>query len=163
MSSYTTPWDANAFRRASNERSVMVAEPAIAGRRTLFVAAVSFHRDDGHEEEHTGHVVAPIGILAAGYHAPLAFALPIIAVVVIVRVLVSKSRGRPALAGRIVVRCSRGHVFTTNWSSLGSFTSIRLGYARFQRCSVGHHWGLVRPVNDSDLTDEERRLVERES
>jgi len=107
-------------------------------------------------------IVAPAVMLAIGYHAPLVIALPIIAVVVIARVLVSKSRGRPALAGKIVVRCSKGHIFTTTWSSLGSLTSIRLGFARFQRCLVGHHWGLVRPVNDSDLSDEDRRLVEHD-
>lgn len=107
-------------------------------------------------------IVAPALMLAVGYHAPLVIALPIIAVIVIVRVLVSKSRGRPTLAGKIVVRCSKGHIFTTTWSSLGSLTSIRLGFARFQRCPVGHHWGLVRPVSDSDLSDEDRRLVEHD-
>jgi hypothetical protein len=45
--------------------------------------------------------------------------------------------------------------------TLGSLTSIRLGSARFQHCPVGDHWSLVRPVPDSDLTAEDRRMVEQ--
>ena len=95
-----------------------------------------------------------------GYHPPLEIALPIIAAVVLVKVVVSLVRGRSAITGKVVVRCGRGHVFTTTWSRLGSFTSVRLGAARFQYCPVGHHWGLVRPVNDSSLTGGDRRLVD---
>jgi hypothetical protein len=105
------------------------------------------------------HIDAPVLIVAAGYHAPLELALPIIAAVVILKIVVSKARGRPALGGKIVVRCSKGHVFTTTWSPLGSLTSIRLGSARWQRCPVGNHWSLVKPVNDSGLTDEDRRQL----
>jgi hypothetical protein len=98
-------------------------------------------------------------ILATGLHAPLEIALPIVVVVLIAKVVWSKGRGRPMLSGRITVRCSKGHVFTTLWSPLGSFTSIRLGSSRYQRCPVGNHWAIVKPVNDSDLTDEERQAV----
>jgi hypothetical protein len=98
--------------------------------------------------------------LAASVHAPLWIALIVIAAVVVVKVVFARVRGRPALGGRIVVRCSKGHLFRTFWSPWGSFTSIRLGFARFQRCPVGKHWSLVRPVNESELTDEERRAVE---
>ncbi len=105
------------------------------------------------------HVAAPVLIVATGYQAPLVIALPIIAAVVILKVVASKARGRPALGGNIVVRCSKGHVFTTTWSSLGSLTSIRLGPARVQRCPVGNHWSLVKPANDSELTDEDRRQL----
>jgi hypothetical protein len=93
-----------------------------------------------------------------GYHAPLEIALPIIAAVIIVKVAVSKVSGRPALAGRIKVRCRKGHVFTTTWSPLGSFTAVRFAGARFQRCPVGDHRALVRPVKDGDLADEDRPL-----
>jgi hypothetical protein len=93
-----------------------------------------------------------------GYHAPLEIALPIIAAVVIARLVFSRVSGRPALVGKIKVRCGKGHVFTTIWSPLGSFTAIRLGGARFQYCPVGHHWALVRPVQDVDLTAEDRQL-----
>jgi hypothetical protein len=113
-------------------------------------------------------VSALIGALSApsplaSSQAPLVIALPIIAVVVLAKVLYSRSRGRPALAGRLVVRCSKGHLFTTIWSPLGSLTSIRLGSARFQRCPLGRHWSLVKPVSESDLTDEERRTAEQNS
>jgi hypothetical protein len=103
------------------------------------------------------HVHRQVLIVASGFHAPVVIALPIIAAVVILKVAVSKARGRPALGGKIVVRCSKGHVFTTTFSPLGSLTSIRLGAARFQRCPVGNHWSLVKPVNDSELTEEDRR------
>jgi hypothetical protein len=73
-----------------------------------------------------------------------------------VKVVFSKVRGRPALGGKIKVRCSKGHVFTTTWSPLGSFTALRLGGARFQYCPVGAHWSLVRPVQDGDLTGEDQ-------
>jgi hypothetical protein len=96
-----------------------------------------------------------------GYHAPLEIALLIIVAVIIVKVAVSKISGR-ALVGKIQVRCGKGHVFTTTWSPLGSFTAIRLGGARFQHCPVGHHWALVRPVQDGDVTGEDRQLSARD-
>lgn len=100
-----------------------------------------------------------VGLLASGYHAPLLIAIPIIAVVVLVKVAYAKSRGRPLLVGKVIVRCSRGHLFTTTWSPWGSLTSIRLGFARFQHCPVGNHWGLVRPVNEADVSEDERRIA----
>jgi len=103
-----------------------------------------------------------IASASIGYHPPLEIALPIIAAVVLVKVVVWLVRGRPAIIGKIAVRCGRGHVFTTTWSRLGSFTSVRLGAARFQYCPVGHHWALVRPVNDSSLTGGDRQLVDRD-
>jgi hypothetical protein len=103
--------------------------------------------------------VAAATIVAAGYEAPLYIALPTIAAVIVVRMVVSKTRGGPAIAGKIMFRCSKGHVFTATASPLASLVAIRLGAARFQRCPVGHHWTLVRPVNDSDLTDENRPLA----
>jgi hypothetical protein len=41
-----------------------------------------------------------------GYHAPLEIALPIIVAFIIVKVVVSKVSGRPAIVGKIKVRCS---------------------------------------------------------
>src|SRR5436305_7953616 len=60
------------------------------------------------------------------------------------------------LAGNVVVRCRRGHLFTTIWIPAVSIKSLRLGFWRIQRCPVGHHCSLVTPVNDSELTDEQR-------
>jgi len=90
---------------------------------------------------------------ASATHAPIYIAIPIIIVVVIAKIVYSRVNGRPALGGKIEVRCSKGHTFKTTWSPLGSFTSIRLSGARFQRCPVGNHWTFVRPVNNSDLTN----------
>jgi hypothetical protein len=59
----------------------------------------------------------------------------------------------------LVVRCRRGHLFTTIWIPGLSVKSIRLGWWRFQRCPVGPHWSIVVPVKDNDLTDDERRLA----
>jgi hypothetical protein len=101
-------------------------------------------------------------IVALSHHeAPLYIALPIVAVVVLVKLIVARTKGRPLLAGDVLVRCSKGHVFKTTWSPFGSLTSIRLGFARFQHCPVGDHWTLVRPVDEADLTPEERRTTER--
>lgn len=99
-------------------------------------------------------------VVASGYHAPLEIALPIIAVVLIAKVVFALAKGRSPIAGEVVVRCSKGHVFRTTWSPWGSLTSIRLGFARFQRCPVGDHWSLVRVVSDADLTDDDRRTLD---
>ena len=59
------------------------------------------------------------------------------------------------LGGRVPVRCLEGHVFTTIWIPAASAKALRLGPWRVQRCPVGHHWSLVRPLRESSLTDEE--------
>ncbi len=59
----------------------------------------------------------------------------------------------------LVVRCRRGHLFTTVWIPGVSVKSIRLGWWRFQRCPVGPHWSVVTPVKDADLTDDERQTA----
>lgn len=79
----------------------------------------------------------------------------------IVRLGIAKRRGYAGGTMHRVVRCSKGHVFTTVWLPGGSLKAVRLGWARFQRCPVGKHWSLVRPVRDYELTDEERRSAEK--
>jgi len=56
-----------------------------------------------------------------------------------------------------IVRCRRGHLFTTIWIPLASFKALRLGPWRFQWCPVGRHWTLVRLVDQTTLSDDERR------
>jgi hypothetical protein len=56
----------------------------------------------------------------------------------------------------VVVRCRTGHLFTTIWIPGASLKSLRLGWFRFQRCPVGPHWSLIKPVKEGDLTDAER-------
>ena len=78
--------------------------------------------------------------------------------VVVVNVAVQR-RGY-SIPGKTIVRCSRGHLFTTTWIEGGSLKAIRLGpLTRYQRCPVGGHWSIVHPVKDEDLTDEERRTA----
>jgi hypothetical protein len=74
--------------------------------------------------------------------------------------LVLRGRGY-GMGGKVVVRCRRGHLFTTIWIPGGSLKAIRLGWVRIQRCPVGGHWGRVTPVRLSELTDEERRSAEQ--
>lgn len=65
------------------------------------------------------------------------------------------------MPGRTVVRCAKGHLFTTIWIPGGSLKAIRFGWFRFQHCPVGNHWTFVAPVRESDLTEEERQLAHR--
>jgi hypothetical protein len=55
-----------------------------------------------------------------------------------------------------VVRCRAGHLFTTIWIPGVKLRALDLGVARVQRCPVGRHWTLVRPVRQRNLTDADR-------
>jgi len=70
--------------------------------------------------------------------------------------VVARQRGYK-VGGNAIVRCRRGHLFTTIWIPGVSLKSVRLGWYRFQRCPVGGHWSLVRPVREADLSEDERR------
>ena len=85
--------------------------------------------------------------------------LVVVVVCYIVATLVARRRGYN-MGGNVVVRCRKGHLFTTIWVPGASLKAVRLGWVRLQRCPVGKHWTLVTPVRDSDLTDEERRTAE---
>lgn len=65
------------------------------------------------------------------------------------------------VGGNTIVRCRDGHLFTTLWIPGASLKALRLGWYRFQRCPVGNHWTLVKPVKDADLTTEEREAAEQ--
>ncbi|HTZ04253.1 MAG TPA: hypothetical protein VMB53_00690 [Gaiellaceae bacterium] len=56
-----------------------------------------------------------------------------------------------------VVRCRRGHLFTTIWIPGVSVKSVRLGWWRIQRCPVGGHWSIVVPVRDASLSARDLR------
>jgi hypothetical protein len=58
-----------------------------------------------------------------------------------------------------VVRCRRGHLFTTVWIPGASVKAVRLGFWRIQWCPVGRHVDLVRPVKNADLTEAERSFA----
>ena len=72
--------------------------------------------------------------------------------------VVMKLRGY-RMGGNLVVRCRRGHLFTTIWVPGASLKAVRLGWLRFQRCPVGPHWSIVTPVKESELTEEDRRVA----
>jgi hypothetical protein len=77
---------------------------------------------------------------------------------VLAEALAMRARGYP-IGGRLIVRCRRGHLFTTLWIPGASFKALRLGWVRFQWCPVGRHWSLVTPVRDSELAAEEKDLA----
>lgn len=86
--------------------------------------------------------------------------LAVTAVVLLVGTVVARRLGYK-VGGRTIVRCRQGHLFTTIWIPGVTVKAIKLGWFRFQRCPVGHHWSLVSPVRDADLTAMERVMAER--
>ena len=67
------------------------------------------------------------------------------------------------IGGNVVVRCSKGHLFTTIWLPGASLKSLRLGSRRFQYCPVGNHWALVHLVRKSDLSARQLRAAGKQS
>jgi len=65
------------------------------------------------------------------------------------------------VGGEVVVRCRRGHLYTTIWLPGVSLKSARLGWWRLQYCPVGRHVSIASPVRESDLSARQRRLARR--
>ena len=85
--------------------------------------------------------------------------LAVVVISVVVINIVMRRKGY-SIPGRTVVRCSKGHVFTTTWIEGGSLKAVRLGpVTRYQRCPVGHHWAIVHPVKPEDVTEEEQEQL----
>jgi hypothetical protein len=84
-------------------------------------------------------------------------------VVILILIAVGVTAGGTLIARRLgydlgvntVVRCRRGHMFTTVWIPGVRLKELDLVVARVQRCPVGKHWSLVVPVRDKDLTEAE--------
>jgi hypothetical protein len=68
-------------------------------------------------------------------------------------------RGYP-VAGDLVVRCRRGHVYRTIWIPSVSVKSIRLLWWRVQWCPVGKHVSIVTPVRKTELSDQLERAAD---
>lgn len=68
-----------------------------------------------------------------------------------------RARGYP-MGGNLIVRCGRGHLFTTLWIPGVSFKALRLGWVRFQWCPVGRHWSLVKPVREAEISARDKRV-----
>lgn len=90
----------------------------------------------------------------ASRRRPSKIFLAIVAIYV-VGTIVARRRGYN-MGGDVVVRCRKGHLFTTIWVPGASIKSLRLGWTRLQRCPVGQHWDLVTPVKESGLSEAER-------
>ncbi|HEX3617001.1 MAG TPA: hypothetical protein VHU61_10715 [Solirubrobacteraceae bacterium] len=73
-----------------------------------------------------------------------------------IEALFLKRRSGKLLGLRTIVRCHRGHLFTTTWIPGASVKALRLGPLRVQRCPVGKHWSVVRPVEPMKLSETER-------
>jgi hypothetical protein len=62
-----------------------------------------------------------------------------------------------SIPGKTIVRCSKGHYFTTLWIEGGSLKAVRLGPTkRAQRCPVCKSMRVIVPIKDVDVTDEIR-------
>jgi len=82
-------------------------------------------------------------------------------VVVLYAVATVSARRRGYLVGgTVVVRCRRGHLFTTIWVPGVTLKAVKLGWWRLQWCPVGRHVSLVAPVRDAELTDGQRRFAQ---
>jgi hypothetical protein len=80
------------------------------------------------------------------------------AVAILIETAAMRLRGY-RIGVNVVVRCREGHLFTTIWLPGASLKSLKLGWWRYQRCPVGHHWSLVTPVKGSDLSEEQQRIA----
>jgi hypothetical protein len=81
-----------------------------------------------------------------------------IAAGVLVEAVGMRLRGYP-MGTDVVVRCRRGHLFSTIWLPGVSFKSLRLLWWRVQRCPVGAHWTIVMPVRERELGQDERQAA----
>jgi hypothetical protein len=82
----------------------------------------------------------------------------ILTVALLATVLVSLAisvQARATTGFERIVRCRSGHLFTTPLIPGASFKALRLGRVRYQRCPVGRHWAIVRPVDESTLSPAE--------
>ena len=86
-------------------------------------------------------------------------ALGVAAALVVAETVVLARRRGFVFGADTVVRCRRGHLFTTLWIPGASLKAVRLGWWRLQRCPVGSHWSLVTPATVAQLTEEERRFA----
>jgi len=84
--------------------------------------------------------------------------LLILAAAALLEPVAMKLRGY-RIGGNLVVRCRKGHLFTTIWIPGASLKAVRFGWWRLQRCPVGKHWSIVTPVKESELTEAEKRTA----
>jgi hypothetical protein len=89
----------------------------------------------------------------------IVFAVVFVYVIARMGAAAGQKRGYSGLGDETIVRCSRGHLFTTLWIVGSSVKAVRLGTKRYQRCPVCNKWRIVVPVPDDELTEEDRRVA----
>jgi hypothetical protein len=89
----------------------------------------------------------------------IVFAVLFVYVIARMGAAAGRKRGYSGMGGDTIVRCSRGHLFTTSWIVGSSVKAVRLGSKRYQRCPVCEKWRIVAPVLDEELTEEDRRVA----
>jgi hypothetical protein len=105
-----------------------------------------------------GHPITPD--TRRGRAARTKAVLAVVVALYLAGTLVARRRGYN-MGGNVVVRCRKGHLFTTIWVPGVSVKAVRLGWARLQRCPIGQHWTLVAPVKDSDLSGEDLSFAQQ--
>lgn len=62
---------------------------------------------------------------------------------------------------RVVVQCTAGHLFSTEWVDFVSFKAVRLGRKRYQSCPDCGRFRMVRKVSRESLGDARHREAMR--
>ncbi len=81
--------------------------------------------------------------------------LAVVVVAYVVGTIIATRQGY-SFGKNAIVRCRKGHLFSTVWIPGASVKALRLGFWRVQWCPVGRHVDLVHPVKGADLTAAER-------
>ncbi|MFF4356062.1 hypothetical protein [Streptomyces sp. NPDC001604] len=58
---------------------------------------------------------------------------------------------------RVVVQCTAGHLFSTEWVDFVSFKAVRLGRKRYQRCPECGRFRMVEKASRQSLGDARHR------
>src|ERR1039458_8933529 len=92
--------------------------------------------------------IAPRTVIDGGEHRLQRRRVPQPMIVIGVIVLATLVARRPGykLGGNVVVRCRKGHLFTTIWIPGVKLKALDLGFARLQHCPVGNHRSEERRV-----------------
>jgi hypothetical protein len=64
------------------------------------------------------------------------------------------------VATRKIVRCSRGHLYSSIWIWGTSIKAVRWGRRRWQWCPVGGHFAMTERVDPATLSAEEQSAAQ---
>jgi hypothetical protein len=65
------------------------------------------------------------------------------------------------LMARVVVQCTMGHLFSTEWVNFVSFKAVRLGRRRYQRCPECGRFRMVEKVSRQNVGEARYREAMR--